>query len=512
VSASKRSPPDAGQERRTLAKRAARRSKSFAPGASVGRYVVGRLIGSGAMAAVYEARQVDLEKRVALKVLHAHVALRIDVVQRFVLEARAAARLSHPHVVVISDRGSHCGIPFFAMELLEGEPLTKLLARKGPLSLPRLAEVMLPVVSAVAAAHDARVLHRDLKPDNVFLDERRKRALQSVLLDFGISKVDAGGPAKPLTGAGELLGTPAYMSPEQVREGMGRFDARSDQYALGVMLHECTTGKLPFRDQPSLDALFATIVRGGAPPPSSFRPELPREFDAVVLRAMSVEPADRFPSVLELGRALLAFADPRTRAVWGEEFEPQDVPSRGWPAGEFVVPPADLAGLSCFEGIPQAEIEHLLASCRSRRLLAGSPLFDQGSTADSSFVVVSGEVELARTHGAETTVVGVVGTGALIGLSALWDDAPRAVSAVARGDTVALEIARAALEGLGATCPALVDRLHDLGAATAAERLLDATASAARLLQPRAPRADRGALVRLAAALGEWSVPPEPHD
>jgi CRP-like cAMP-binding protein len=152
-----------------------------------------------------------------------------------------------------------------------------------------------------------------------------------------------------------------------------------------------------------------------------------------------------------------------------------------------------------------------LTNCRSRRFEAGSPLFDQGSAADSSFVIVSGEVELARTHGAETTIVGVVGAGAVVGLSALWDDAPRAVSAVARGDTVALEIARAALEGLAATCPVFVDRLHDLGAATAAERLADATARAARLLQPRASRADRGALVRLAAALGEWSVPPEPE-
>jgi serine/threonine-protein kinase len=150
-----------------------------------------------------------------------------------------------------------------------------------------------------------------------------------VLLDFGISKMDTNGNARPLTGAGELLGTPAYMSPEQVREGMGRFDVRSDQYALGVVLHECAAGKLPYRDQPSLDALFATIVRGGAPPPSSFRADLPPEFDALVLRAMSLDPARRFPSVLELGRALLAFADPRTRAVWAEEFEAQDPPSPG---------------------------------------------------------------------------------------------------------------------------------------------------------------------------------------
>src|SRR5262249_48930807 len=128
---------------------------SLGEGSSFGRYVVGRLIGSGAMAAVYEAEHVDLEKRVALKVLHAHLALRIAVVQRFGLEAWAASRFSRPHVVAISDIGSHGGVPFFAMDLLEGETLAARVAREGPLPVVQLCEFMLPVVSAVAAAHEA---------------------------------------------------------------------------------------------------------------------------------------------------------------------------------------------------------------------------------------------------------------------------------------------------------------------------------------------------------------------
>jgi CRP-like cAMP-binding protein/tRNA A-37 threonylcarbamoyl transferase component Bud32 len=477
-------------------------NRILAKGDTFGRYQVQRPIGAGGMASVYEALHVDLRKRVALKVLHAHLALRLDVVQRFVLEARAASRFSHPHVVGILDIDSIQGVPFMAMELLEGESLADVLDREGPLPLDRIADVLLPVLSAVAAAHEAGVLHRDLKPENIFLT-RRRRQMHPVLLDFGISKVASGGPATPLTAAGDILGTPSYMSPEQVQMGMACFDVRSDQYALGVVLYECATSRLPFRDFDSVEALMLAIARGGAPPPSSLRPGIPLAYDTLVARAMSLAPQARFPSVLHLGRALLPFARANTRALWHDEFAVSSGPREAAP----VVAPAHLRTLPLFDEVPEAEIERLLLVVLVQRFHPGTALFEQGGQGGSCFVVVSGEVELSRTHGADTWQVGTALPGTLLGLPSLWDDAPRPIAAVARTEIVALQIKRSALEALGADCPTLADHLYEKAATTAVRRLKGASDQIAQ--RDRLPEAEitRETMVRLAAAIGEWSVP-----
>jgi CRP-like cAMP-binding protein/tRNA A-37 threonylcarbamoyl transferase component Bud32 len=475
------------------------------PGSVFGRYHVVRPIGSGGMAAVYEARHVDLHKHVALKVLHAWLALRLDVVQRFVLEARAASRFSHDHVVRILDIGSIERVPFMAMDLLEGESLAEVLDRDGPLPLDRLADVMLPVLSAVATAHEAGVLHRDLKPDNIFL-ARRGRRTHPMLLDFGISKVDSGGPAQPLTAAGEVLGTPPYMSPEQVQLGMTSFDARSDQYGLGVVLYECSTGRLPFYDFSSMEELMHAIARGGAPPPSSVLPGLPAAFDAAVARAMSLAPRDRFPSVLDLARALLPFAGARARDLWTEEFGEPSVPRPDHRPAPVVLSPAELRALPLLDGVPDAELLRLPRIAPALRVAPRAALFDQGTAGTSCFVVVSGELELSRTHGADTWEIEIVRAGTLLGLPALWDNAPRPVSAIARTESVAVEIRRSALAELGAECPEIADRLHAEAAATAVRRLKGATNRIAELLDRPSVEASRETLVRLAAATGEWSA------
>ena len=493
-----------------------RSGRPLEPGATFGRYVVVRAIGSGGMATVYEATHVDLYKRVALKVLHAWLAMRLDVVQRFVLEARAASRFSHPHVVGISDIGSLDGVPFMAMDLLEGEQLAEVVDRDGPLPPDRLADLLLPVLSAVAAAHDAGVLHRDIKPDNIFLARQPRRGVRPMLLDFGISKfaaggVDTGAPAQPLTAAGEVLGTPPYMSPEQVRNGMASFDARSDQYALGVVLYECSTGRLPFDDFPSINALMEAIARGGAPPPSSLRPELPAAFDAAVARAMSREPEQRFPSVIELGRALLPLAGPRARAHWAEEFSELDAPRSERRAPPVVLAPAALRALPLFSAVPDAEIAALPLLAPAHRFAAGAALFDQGAAGTSCFLLVSGDIELHRTHGAETWEVALAGPGATLGLPALWDDAPRPVSAVARTAGIAIEIRRSALPQLGLRCPTLADHLHEEAASAAVRRLRLAGERVAEVLDKPGADPGRDALVRLAAAIGEWNVPLPPR-
>jgi CRP-like cAMP-binding protein/tRNA A-37 threonylcarbamoyl transferase component Bud32 len=481
--------------------------RTLEPGATFGRYVVVRHIGSGGMASVYEARHVDLQKRVALKVLHAWLALRLDVVQRFVLEARAASRLAHPHVVGILDIGASQSVPFMAMELLEGVTLSSVLEKGGPLPVDRIADVLLPVISAVAAAHEAGVLHRDIKPDNIFLAQRKPYGEHSTLLDFGISKVAEGGPAQPLTAAGEILGTPPYMSPEQVLGGMGRFDARSDQYALGVVLYECAAGRLPFDDRVSVQALMTEISRGGAPPPSALRSGIPQAFDAVVARAMSLAQEDRFPSALALGGALLPFASPRARALWSEEFG--EAPRSERRAPPVVVAPSVLRDVPLFADAPEEELARLPAVAPPQRYAANAALFDQGARAASCFVLVAGEVELFRTHGADTFAIETVDAGALLGLPALWalDEATRPVSAIARSECVAIEIRASALERLGEECPVLADRLHAEAAACVVQRLHRARERVADLLDRPHASAGRDALLRLLSAIGEWSIP-----
>jgi tRNA A-37 threonylcarbamoyl transferase component Bud32 len=287
-----------------------------APGQTFGRYRIVRRLGEGATGLVYEAEHLDLRKRVALKVLRPGFADDAAVVARFVREGTAAARIRHPHVVDVTDVGTEHGLPYLVMELLEGETLGALVAR-GASSVEATATLLLPVCAAVSAAHSRGVLHRDLKPDNIFLVRAQRGSAQPKVLDFGIAKIldDA---SLSLTATAGVVGTPFYMSPEQAR-GARELDARSDQYALGVILYECVTGRKPFV-APTLFSLTAEITAGALVPPRALRPEVPPGFEEVVLRAMSRDPEGRFPSVHALGAALVPFADDRTQILWEEAF------------------------------------------------------------------------------------------------------------------------------------------------------------------------------------------------
>jgi len=279
-----------------------------------GRYAVVRRIGTGGMGAVYEATHVDLQKRVALKTLHPEFARDPTIRARFLQEGKAASRLRHPHVVDVSDFGVQGGNAYLVMEYLEGEGLDALLERDGAMAVERIAEVLLPICSAVSAAHREGIVHRDLKPENIFLARNALGQTLPKVLDFGISKIDDPASGFARTGSSALLGTPYYMSPEQA-QGANHVDARSDQYALGVIAYECATGRKPF-EADALFVLLKRVVEGAAQPPRALRPDLPIPFEGLILRAMSVDPADRFPSVEALAGELVAFAGAPARTTW----------------------------------------------------------------------------------------------------------------------------------------------------------------------------------------------------
>jgi len=278
-------------------------------GERFGKYAIVRRVGVGGMGDVYEGRHVELEKRVAIKTLRRDRAGDPEARARFHREGTAAARVRHPHAVEVFDVGEADGTPYLVMEFLEGEDLAAWLAREGPRPPAEIADVMLPVLAAVAAAHDEGVLHRDLKPANVFLARTRDGEVLPKVVDFGVSSIASVQQLGAITHSHAIVGTPAYMSPEQT-QGMRDLTAASDQYALGVIAYECATGRLPVEPGPVLGMLLR-IGQGQFAPPRAVRPELPVEFERVILRAMALDPAQRFASVRELGRALLPFAGER---------------------------------------------------------------------------------------------------------------------------------------------------------------------------------------------------------
>jgi eukaryotic-like serine/threonine-protein kinase len=295
---------------------------TLAPGSTLGRYEVGRLLGRGGMGAVYEAVHRDLKKRVAIKVLSATLASE-DAKQRFLREGEAASRISHPNVVDVTDVGVEGALSYLVMEFLEGEDLSNRLAREGSLSPRDAADILLPVCAGLAVAHDEGVVHRDLKPENIFLVRQRQGGVEPKVLDFGISKL-TGRNAMAMTGTIATFGTPYYMPPEQVR-GARQADQRSDVYALGVVLYECVTGRRPF-EADNIYSMLHAIGGGEYPSPRTVRPELPLELEATIVRAMRLDPADRFPSVRHLAVALLPFASDKSRVVWSETFGVTDNP------------------------------------------------------------------------------------------------------------------------------------------------------------------------------------------
>jgi len=292
------------------------------PGARLGAYLLASEIGRGGMATVFAAEHTGLKKRVAVKVLHPSLARTKVAAARFEREGRAIARIRHPHVIDVVDVGISDGAPYLVMQLVEGPTLASLIRHDAPMPLDRVAELLLPVISAASAAHTAGVIHRDLKPSNVLIATGLHGEPSPVVVDFGISKV--ADPAEAdLTHDHAAIGTLVYMAPEQLRSS-SHVDARADQWALGVMLYQAATGELPFSGESTpeiMSAILAQGVSGDLRPPSAVRKGLPAAFDALVLRALARDPKKRFPDVRALGAALVPFAKGRAWSTWVAVFE-----------------------------------------------------------------------------------------------------------------------------------------------------------------------------------------------
>ena len=270
------------------------------------------------MGTVYGAVDEHLGRRVAVKVMHGPLATNPVAAERFLREGRLAAQIRHPHVLQIFDIGVDEGIPFIVMELLEGETLAALLERKGALSTSEIVHLFLPLVSAIGAAHDIGLVHRDLKPGNVMLARRSRHMTQPVILDFGISKMLDEEPDRALTRSESMIGTVHYMSPEQT--GGAKFaSVMSDQYALGVMLYECATGSRPFRGASPYELMHA-IVTSAVTPAHEINSDIPPEFSDLLVRTMHRDPNMRFGSVRALGAALLPFGGHSAWTLWAREF------------------------------------------------------------------------------------------------------------------------------------------------------------------------------------------------
>jgi eukaryotic-like serine/threonine-protein kinase len=352
------------------------------------RYSIDREIGRGGMATVFLAQDLKHDRPVAMKVLHPELATGLGV-ERFLREIRMAAGLNHPHILAVYDSGEANGLLFYTMPRVEGETLRRRLERERQLPIEDAVRIAGDVAQALAYAHGHGVVHRDIKPENIMLSGGR-----AAVTDFGIARALSAAGLEPITDSGVVIGTPAYMSPEQAASDPA-LDERSDLYSLGCVLYEMLAGSTPF-SAPTPQAMMARHAT--APPPSicSVRPTVPVALERVVLRALAKAPADRFATAGQFAEALLARDAAETSAGEGESIA--------------VLPFANLSGDPEFdylsEGITE-DIINALAQLPGLRVAARTSSFAfRGKAADLAEVgaklkvatVLEGSVQKAGTR------------------------------------------------------------------------------------------------------------------
>jgi serine/threonine-protein kinase len=277
-----------------------------------GKYRVERVLGRGGMGVVVAAHHLQLDEKVALKFLLPEALQNADTVSRFAREARAAVKIKSEHVARVSDVGQlDNGSPYMVMEYLEGADLSVWLRQRGPMPVETAVDFVLQACEAIAEAHALGIVHRDLKPANLFCVTRADGHLSIKVLDFGISKVTAPGAAHEMTRTSAIVGSPSYMSPEQMQSPKN-VDARTDIWSLGVILFELVTGRVPFKAD-AVTELAVKIVVEPAPPLRSLRADVPVELEQAIARCLAKDRAHRFQSVGELAVALKDFGSRRAQ-------------------------------------------------------------------------------------------------------------------------------------------------------------------------------------------------------
>ncbi|MBL8840541.1 MAG: protein kinase [Planctomycetes bacterium] len=269
-------------------------------GTTLGEYTIRRVLGYGSMGVVFEAHHTKLDRRVALKALPPGLGSTEKAIQRFLREAQAVAQLSHEHIVPIYEISQSGAIHWYAMRFLDGEPLDKTLQR-GRLDPQEAARLMQTAARAVHFAHQHGIIHRDIKPANMIVEHGGKL----VLTDFGLARPEQG---SGITDSGAMVGTPRYMSPEQIRAKRGEVDRRTDIWSLGATLYEMVAGEPPFPGE-STQEILQQILDVEPRTPRSLRPDLPADLEVIILKAMEKEPKRRYASALELAQDLERFLE-----------------------------------------------------------------------------------------------------------------------------------------------------------------------------------------------------------
>jgi eukaryotic-like serine/threonine-protein kinase len=323
-----------------------------------GRYEIVREIASGGMSAVYEATHVKIGRTVAIKVLHRDMAGDPEVVARFLNEARAVGTFGHPNIVASTDFGELAGhVPYLVLEYLEGHTLSHEVQTEGPLPIRRVIRIAAQIASALEAAHARNVIHRDLTSANIFLVQREGSPDHVKVLDFGISKFMSATYTSPKTRRGLTMGTPEFMSPEQISDP-DSLDSRVDVYALGVIMYQMLAGQCPFTRTPLQSLLTQIIIE---PPPPIERGGIPEGLQAIVAKALSKSPGDRYTRMRDMGfelerlsARLFSGVDPEGPVAMDSGAIASLAPSRamGQPmmagapssSGSIAVPPAPTSG------------------------------------------------------------------------------------------------------------------------------------------------------------------------